>query len=578
MRQCWPLIERELRTQSRLARTHWIRWAGAVGLLLGTASYLIDRIPSPSPAWVFTTLSINGLPVVGPPAELGRLDRWAQAFDGFENQGNLLLAPMNSLVLVAIWLLVPFLTADCLSWERRQGTLGILLLTPLRAVDVVFAKFVVHGWQAVWVYLAGLPILMIPLMIGGVTPIDALYVILMNTSAILMGLSAGLVASSLWDGPRAVLIGAAGCTVATAFVLAAVSAITQGAIAGATAGLAGSFYVGTTEMWRELVQSCSSAFDLLRDPWNRMFWLGQTSVTGPEKLIRPAAGLVAAVATTVGALRFSTSRVRKAIQERHLPKPSSDSSSLEVLARRPNSWTARFRRSSLAYFQTRHPFLWVELRTWRGHVIPWLSVLIVFPWEASRTSGLGGWGIDSFLSGPVWALSAIVALAAASCLYAERVSGSPEFLLTVPRGASRLLLGKYVGLGMQVLPAFILLVVTETAMSNGVWDENRDWLTAIGFFGTILIAVLGRIGFATTAGAFLGLHIRSLASACALTLIAMSLMAGLARSLALPLTGARDFSIASAPLALAGFFEILVSLFLGFLSYHTLHRRSPIRS
>jgi len=546
-----------------------------MGLLLGTAFFLVERIPPPFPAWAFATLTINGMPVHQPTVELGWLDRWAQVFDGFENQGSQLLDPMNSLVLVAIWLLAPFLTADCLSWERRHGTLGILLLTPLRAADVVLAKFIVHGWQSAWVYLAGLPLLMLPIMMGGVTPIDALHAVLTNSAAILMGLSAGLVASSLWDGPRAVLIGAAGCTVATAFVLAAVSAIAQGAIAGATAGLAGSFYIGTTEMWRQLVQSCSSAFDLLRDPWNRMFWLGQTSVTGPEKLIRPAAGLVAAVATTVGALRFATSRVRKAIQERHVPKPVPTETKTEPPVPRQNTWVARFRRTSLAYFQTRHPFLWVELRTWRGHVIPWLSVLIVFPWEASRTSGLGGWGIDSFLSGPVWALSAIVALAAASCLFAERASGSPELLLTVPQGASRLLLGKFMGLGMQVLPAFILLVGTETAMCDGNWDEHRDWLTAIAFFGTIVIAVLGRVGFATTAGAYLGLHIRSLASACALTLVAMALMTSLARSLMRLLTVARDHSMNVSPLALAGSIEILVSIFLGLLSYRTLQRRSP---
>src|SRR5712671_763935 len=48
----------------------------------------------------------------------------------------------------AIWILVPLLTADCLSRERREGTLPLLFLTPLKPVGIVLAKGMAHGLRA----------------------------------------------------------------------------------------------------------------------------------------------------------------------------------------------------------------------------------------------------------------------------------------------------------------------------------------------------------------------------------------------------------------------------------------------
>ena len=56
---------------------------------------------------------------------------------------------------MAIWVLVPLLVADCLSRERREGTLGLLFLTPLTANDIVIAKGLSHGLRAVTLCFAG---------------------------------------------------------------------------------------------------------------------------------------------------------------------------------------------------------------------------------------------------------------------------------------------------------------------------------------------------------------------------------------------------------------------------------------
>src|SRR6267142_843314 len=62
-----------------------------------------------------------------------------------------------------------FLTADCLSEEKREGTLGLLFLTELKGYDVVLGKLVATSLHSIYGLLAVLPLLALPLMMGGVT-------------------------------------------------------------------------------------------------------------------------------------------------------------------------------------------------------------------------------------------------------------------------------------------------------------------------------------------------------------------------------------------------------------------------
>src|SRR5204863_8697220 len=60
-------------------------------------------------------------------------------------------------------------TADSVSSERREGTLGLLFLTDLKGHDVVLGKLVSTGLNAFYALLGFVPMLMLPLMMGGVT-------------------------------------------------------------------------------------------------------------------------------------------------------------------------------------------------------------------------------------------------------------------------------------------------------------------------------------------------------------------------------------------------------------------------
>src|SRR5262245_45801874 len=59
--------------------------------------------------------------------------------------GTQLFASLHTTIWLSIWFLVPLLSADCISRERREGTLPLLFLTSLGPVDIVFAKAIVQG-------------------------------------------------------------------------------------------------------------------------------------------------------------------------------------------------------------------------------------------------------------------------------------------------------------------------------------------------------------------------------------------------------------------------------------------------
>jgi ABC-type transport system involved in cytochrome c biogenesis permease component len=99
-----PVVERELRVAARRRGTYWSRLAAAV---IGWAVA----------AWVLTAASAAG----------------AQT-------GAVVFNVLAALVFVYAALAGLLATADCLSEEKRDGTLGLLFLTDLKGYDVVFGK------------------------------------------------------------------------------------------------------------------------------------------------------------------------------------------------------------------------------------------------------------------------------------------------------------------------------------------------------------------------------------------------------------------------------------------------------
>jgi ABC-type Na+ efflux pump permease subunit len=90
-----------------------------------------------------------------------------------------------------------FLTADCLSEEKREGTLGLLFLTELKGYDVVLGKLVATSLHSIYGLLAVLPLLALPLLMGGVTSGEFWRVTSVLLLTLYLTLSIGMVVSAL---------------------------------------------------------------------------------------------------------------------------------------------------------------------------------------------------------------------------------------------------------------------------------------------------------------------------------------------------------------------------------------------
>lgn len=88
------------------------------------------------------------------------------------------------------------LTADCISEERRDGTLGLMFLTELGGVDVVAGKFAGHGLNALFGLGAVFPVMAIAWFLGGVTAGEFGRSCLVLLNDLFVSVAAGLVVSA----------------------------------------------------------------------------------------------------------------------------------------------------------------------------------------------------------------------------------------------------------------------------------------------------------------------------------------------------------------------------------------------
>jgi ABC-type transport system involved in multi-copper enzyme maturation permease subunit len=131
---------------------------------------------------------------------LGLLIWLLWVMDGFRNRrvGPELLEVFSILIFFYSLILGTARTADCLSVERREGTLGLLFLTNLNSAEIVLGKLCSHALATTYGLLAIFPILALPLLMGGITFDDFGRMVLALLNAVLCALATGLVASVLF--------------------------------------------------------------------------------------------------------------------------------------------------------------------------------------------------------------------------------------------------------------------------------------------------------------------------------------------------------------------------------------------
>lgn len=85
-----------------------------------------------------------------------------------------------------------YLTADSVSAEKREGTLGLLFLTPLRGWQIVVGKMIGHSFQVGFAWLATFPVFFLPILHGGVLWAEVARLLLALWLTLLLSLACGM--------------------------------------------------------------------------------------------------------------------------------------------------------------------------------------------------------------------------------------------------------------------------------------------------------------------------------------------------------------------------------------------------
>ncbi|MHB8524152.1 MAG: ABC transporter permease [Limisphaerales bacterium] len=169
-----PIVQRELRVASRRSMTYWSRLSTAAATLFVSMVMLYSM--------------------------------------GLMMPTHLLSAAMFQTLIWFVFIYALFvgarITADCVSVEKRDGTLGLLFLTDLKGYDVVLGKLAATSLPAFYGLVAGVPILAIPLLLGGVglSEMGRATLVLLNT--MFFSLAAGMLVSAVSRNERKAASGA----------------------------------------------------------------------------------------------------------------------------------------------------------------------------------------------------------------------------------------------------------------------------------------------------------------------------------------------------------------------------------
>ncbi len=157
-----PIVQRELRVAARRSSTYWLRFFAALAVLV---------------MWIVLLMGTRRMP----SAQLSQH----------------ILTMLGSLTLGFCMMAGVFLTADSVSGEKREGTIGLLFLTDLKGFDVILGKLVATSVHAFFGLLAAIPVLGLSLMMGGITGTEFARFVLVFVVTLFASLAVGILVSTL---------------------------------------------------------------------------------------------------------------------------------------------------------------------------------------------------------------------------------------------------------------------------------------------------------------------------------------------------------------------------------------------
>jgi ABC-type transport system involved in cytochrome c biogenesis permease component len=255
-----PIVIRELRVSARKKATHRLRLLFAAG-----------------------AAAIGG--------GLGLLSMLSRGFGGGQ-LGVWIFEALKWIAFVFSCAAGIFLTSDCLSEEKREGTLGLIFLTDLRGHDVVLGKLLATSLRTFYSLLAIFPVMALSFVLGGVGAADFWQTLLSLCNTLFFSLALGMLISAVSRDPHKAMTGSLAAMAACLFLIPKLDVLLLGRYAGAPRiGLLSPAYAFThagyypaSDFWMSLVLVNLAGWSCL----GIASWLAPR--TWQEKAVRPGPG------------------------------------------------------------------------------------------------------------------------------------------------------------------------------------------------------------------------------------------------------------------------------------------------
>ncbi|HZR16564.1 MAG TPA: ABC transporter permease subunit [Verrucomicrobiae bacterium] len=422
-----PIVSRELRLASRRRATYWLRSGAALAtMLLGTWLFLLFQGQSPKELAVALFCVLTG--------------------------GGVLFALLSG----------PRSTADCISEEKREGTLGLLFLTDLKGYDVVLGKLVAGSLNSFYTVVAILPTIAIPLLLGGgITLSEIGRMSLVTINALFFSLTMGVWASAMSRSAQKAAALSLLLILLTTAVLPACGALI--AAAHSAPRVSAPFLVSSVGFTYYL------SFDAPYKSAKLWFWWSLGIVHGLSWLGLILASVITPVSWQDRPLGDNS------LMWRQRWKAWSFGNQLQRLA---------FRRRLLDI----NPVLWLAARGRTKAVGLWLFLGVIgcvwaWGWWKFRREWLNEGIYLSTAALLNLALRYWLAGEATRALADQRKTGALELLLSTPMRVEEILHGQWLALRRQFFGPVVTVLIVETLFMLGcareaVPDEDRSfWIS-----------------------------------------------------------------------------------------------------
>jgi hypothetical protein len=410
------------------------------------------------------------------------------------------------------------ITADCISEERRDGTLGFLFLTDLKGYDIVLGKLARLS-TPFYCLTATFPALGFTMLLGGVSIGDFARVALALLNAIFFFSALGLLVSACsWDGRMAVSAAMAGVVICSAPMMASVLGLNFSGLGMAL-----------------VLPTPGGAFLAALGP-------------GLIAVSKPGFFWSLAVSHALGWL-FIVAASRMVVRNfaGEAPQPAVRSSAVGG----PNPALALYSRS-------------MEQKPWR--LVLLLAALVVMITVSARLISPVGWFDIPTFACIVLGLHLIMkywaAHSACRSLPSRRQSGELEILLTTPLDGDAILLGSTTAIKRQLLWPFLFVVAADGLLLILGWHKLGLW-GGFGFAWVMLFEFLwfvGNLYSLTWVGLLMGLKCSSHAKALGRTLFYILVLPWSVVAIAAAFVGMATMGNLSPAIGVVTVVEFLVAL------------------